>query len=177
MKNKINHDNYENYLFLGLHCSILMNNTEICTYLINKLKSHFDQNYRAYKDILSNWINHQNDQGLSPLHYASYKGNIEIIDLLIENGANLAILNNKGLNVMHLAAQGDQPNSIVYFKEKYHLNIESTDNLGSTPLHWAIFSGSAGAFKFLISYDLDFDKGDSEGLTPLHLAIDQGKYL
>lgn len=41
---------------------------------------------------------------------------------------------------MHISAQGDQPISLAYFKEK-GLSINSKDDKGSTPLHWAAYIG------------------------------------
>jgi len=42
--------------------------------------------------------------------------------------------------VIHIAAQGDQPVSIAYFRSK-GLNTDTPDVKGSTPLHWACFLG------------------------------------
>ena len=72
------------------------------------------------------------------LHYASFRGNIVICDLLIERGADYYMKNLYGLNVIHIAAQGDQPITLFYFKEKC-MNLTCTDNRASTPLHWACF--------------------------------------
>lgn len=43
----------------------------------------------------------------SALHYASYRGNIEMIEILIEIGADVYCKNKFGLGVLHVAAQGD----------------------------------------------------------------------
>ena len=43
-----------------------------------------------------------------------------------------------GLNVMHVAAQGDQAYSLTYFRE-CGLDINSKDDEGCTPLHWACY--------------------------------------
>jgi hypothetical protein len=37
------------------------------------------------------------------------------------------VKNNFGINVMHVAAQGDQPVSLYYFKQK-GMDLRSTDN-------------------------------------------------
>lgn len=117
------------------------------------------------------WVNEKSEQGYTAMHYASYRGNIDIINKLIENGADFEIINKRGLNVLHMAAQGNQPNSLVYFKDKYSMNIQSVDDLGSTPLHWACYTGSENAVIYLISWNVDINCKDKEGLTPLHLAV------
>ena len=48
---------------------------------------------------------------------------------------------------MHIAVQGDQPISLVYFKE-LELQLNCTDKKGSTPLHWASYLGLSRYFKF-----------------------------
>lgn len=123
---------------------------------------------------IKNWINEKSEQGNTALHYASYRGNIEIISKLIDNGAEVEVVNNRGLNVLHMAAQGNQPGSLIYFKEKFSMNIQSVDDLGSTPLHWACYTGSEISVLFLTSWNIKLDSQDREGLTALHLAVMSG---
>ena len=54
----------------------------------------------------------------------------------MESGADISITNASGLNVLHLASQGNYPNMIVYVIDKYGLDINSKDNKGNTALHW-----------------------------------------
>ena len=121
------------------------------------------------------WINFKSTQGYSALHYASYRGNIEIIKLLIENGADVDVTNLLGINVLHMASQGNEPNSIVYFVEKHKLKLNKKDDSGSTPLHWACYSGSEDVLNFILAYkDNDLNIQDKEGYTPLHLSVLSG---
>ena len=124
--------------------------------------------------IIHKWINYKNKQGSTALHYASYKGNLDIIILLIDNGADPEAVNNRGLNMLHFAAQGNQVNSLVYFKEKYSLDVHSMDDLGSTVLHWACYISGEIAVEFILSWQVDIDHADKEGITALHLAVDSG---
>ena len=78
--------------------------------------------------------------------------------------------NNFGINVMHVAAQGDQPISLYFFKEK-GMDIRCKDNRGSTPMHWACYSKSEIALCYLLSWVKYLDDKDIEGFTPLHLAV------
>lgn len=77
-----------------------------------------------------------------------------------------------GLNVLHIAAQGDQPLSLYYFKSK-HMDIYSKDKRLSTPLHWACFSNSEVALIYLLAwYDTDkLNMQDIDGFTPLHMTV------
>lgn len=139
--------------------------------MIDELKVRLGIN--AKKEI-KKWINEKSEQGHTALHYASYRGNIDIITKLVENGAEVEVVNNRGLNVLHMAAQGNQPNALVYFKENFFMNIHSVDDLGSTPLHWACYTGSETAVIFILSWDPNVNAQDREGLSPMHLAVMSG---
>ncbi len=56
------------------------------------------------KQVLA-WVNYKTkDDGFAALHFASFRGNISLIQLLLKNGANMKQQNNFGINVMHVAA-------------------------------------------------------------------------
>jgi ankyrin repeat protein len=124
------------------------------------------------------WVNQKTKkEGNTAIHFASYIGNIDIIDKLIKFKANAEISNFYGNNVLHMAAKGNNPNSIIYFKEKYNIDIESVDELESTPLHRACFYGAFLAANFILSFNVNIDYRDKEGFTPLHLAVMSGKKI
>ena len=82
------------------------------------------------------------------MHFASFHGNVKIIKLLFNNGANVFVKNKQGCNLLHVAAQGDQAYSLTYFRDK-GISINSVDAELSTPLHWACFAGSDTAIYYL----------------------------
>jgi ankyrin repeat protein len=57
------------------------------------------------------------------LHYAAFKGYIEILDYLEGTGADQEIKTKSGLNVLHLSAQGDQIKSFVFYQNKISLTV------------------------------------------------------
>ena len=74
----------------------------------------FDQ---VSQDEVYRWVNSctTKDQ-FTPLHLASFKNNIDAIETLITYGANPHAKNELGLNMLHVAAQGDSAVSLYYFK-------------------------------------------------------------
>ena len=133
-------------------------------YLCNYLEKNLN------KPEIENYINTKNETGFTVLHFASFRGKIPIISRLIHLHADLYTKNEKGLTILHLAAQGNQPNSLAYFKEKFSLDLNQLDNVKSTPLHWACYTGSLKAVEYLLCNDVELDKTDNEGVTALHLA-------
>ena len=51
------------------------------------------------------------------------------------------------------------------------MDINDTDNRGSTPLHWACYSKSEFALSYILAMSPDLEPQDQAGYTPLHLAI------
>lgn len=60
--------------------------------------------------------------------------------MLEKHGADIYTINTQGLTVLHIAAQGDSPLLMFYYLNK-GLKISVADSKGSTPLHWACYSG------------------------------------
>lgn len=70
-----------------------------------------------------------------------------------------------------MAAQGNNPNIIIYFKVKYNMSLLSKDCQGNIPLHWACYNSSEEAINFLLSYMNDINIQNNDGKTPLHIAV------
>ena len=92
----------------------------------------------------------------------------------MESGADVSVTNSSGLNVLHLASQGNYPNIIVFLVEKYEIDINSKDNKGNTALHWAVYMNSKQAVDYLIYYNIDTSLRDNDGETALGIAINKG---
>lgn len=120
---------------------------------------------------LSQLINIQDEEGNTAIHYVAFKGNLDVLVTLMEKGGDIFLRNNSGLSVMHMAAQGDKANLLIYFKDKFDMNILDRDNSGNTPLHWACYTSAENSLNFLISWMDDINVVDKQGQTPLHIAI------
>ena len=108
------------------------------------------------KEELKNYINCQDEEGNSVLLYATFKGNYEVVTELIQNGADIYERNFMGLSVMHMAAQGDRPNLLIFFKDKYDMDILDKDYAGNTPLHWACHTTAENAINIQFIKKLNF---------------------
>ena len=121
---------------------------------------------------LTNWVNMPTDERFSALHFSTYHGNIELIRLMVEHmSADYTTKNVYGANVLHVAAQGDQPCPLYYFVAIKDMDINEADNRGSTPLHWACYSKAEFALSYILAMGPELEMLDQNGLTPLHLAV------
>ena len=148
-----------------LHRLIIMDIQTLFSNAFASLKEKF------LKEEFIQFINLQDIQGNTALLYAVFKGNYDIVKTLIENGSDYKMRNFMGLSVMHMCAQGDKPSLLIYFKDKYNLDIYDRDFNGNTPLHWAVNSASENSINFLISWMKNINFVDKKGQTPLHIAI------
>ena len=120
------------------------------------------------EEIFKNFINAKTQiDNQTALHYASFRGNIKIINLLIENYADINALTSNGYNMLHKAAQGNKPSAIVYFNKKYNISLESTDENLMNALHLAAFNGMDNSVIYLLSLGINPNLKDKFGYTAL----------
>ena len=135
------------------------------TSLFDLIKEKLSENdLRAY-------VNKPDEDSNTPLLYATFKGSYDKVECLIKNGAKVEMRNFMGLSVMHMAAEGDKPNMLIYFKNKYGFSVNDRDYPGNTPLHWACHMAAENSINFLLSWIDDINILDRKGQTPLHLGI------
>lgn len=105
--------------------------------------------------IFDRWLNAKTKgEGWTALHYASFQGNVDAIHTLVKYKARFDIINNNGLNMLHVSAQGDTALPLFLFMSK-GLDINSKDKRGSTALHWACYSQSETAIAYILAWNPD----------------------
>ena len=146
--------------------SVYFDLTEVSEYLID----YFRDKIKSTTKYLD-YLNLRNIKGYDALLYASYRGNYTIFQKLLDNGAYLNSTNITGLNVLHLAAQGNRLNIIASLTEKYIFNINSQDNNGNTALHWAVYFNNQQSIDYLLYYKIDINIKDNNNCTAMDIAI------
>ena len=94
----------------------------------------------------------------------------EIVDALLEAGADPNIPNNENSTPLHKAAETGMADIVTrLLKGKAYLNIQTTE--GTTPLHEATHYGHLGAIKVLLHNHADPNITDyTNEMAPLHIA-------
>ena len=164
-----------------LHNACALDKTDVIITIIEKTKIRLgldnksnitseekSQNEKTFKDFINDQTEGDNQ---TALHYASFRGNIKIIKLLIANHADINSLTHTGYNMIHKAAMGNKPSAIIYFNKKYNMSLEDTDENQMNALHLAVRNGMENSVIFLLSLGLNPNFKDKDGNTALHYAV------
>ena len=128
-------------------------------------------------------INSQDDNGQTPLHCVvenKKQGYGQVVNLLLEHGANPNIVDYIGQYPLTLAAQKEPHSKEYEGKVIDSLLINGAepnqqDRRGRTALHHVASYGLIQAIKLLKRYRAGPDFTDEDGATPLHLAASNGQ--
>lgn len=129
-------------------------------------------------DALKWLLKHQADSNNSisqqtPLIQAIQKNNLEIMDILLENGADIDMQNPFGIRPLHYAVAHHQ-NDMVTYLLNHQANPNGGDFSGVTPLMLAILKKNIIAVDMLLEQDnLDINQQSNHSRTALHYAIEQ----
>ena len=126
------------------------------------------KNLQIFKDFINAKTEGDNQ---TALHFASFRGNIKIIKLLISNYAEINALTSKGYNMIHKAATGNKPSAIIYFNKKYNMSLEDTAENQMTALHLAIRNCMENSVIYLLNLGINVNSKDKDGNTDLHYAL------
>ena len=111
--------------------------------------------------------------GHSPIHWAiiSETGG-ELFDHVIGLGADLLLVDRRGCNLIHYAARANNLRALGKILE-CGLEVNSVDDFGWSPLHWAAAStrASTQVIKALLRKECNIDLKDRDGRTALDLAL------
>ena len=149
---------------------------------VEKVRKLIKDKWNVNQPIVSEW-SHTSE---SPLTAAVQTGNLEIIKLLVENGADVNFQGGEYSTApLAIAAQGAKLGVLQYLLTK-HPKLDIKDRNESTPMHLAIGMSSrdygshemeyAAIVEALIQAGADIYATDSAGRTPGMLADYEDSY-
>ena len=111
----------------------------------------------------------------SALHYAVLRNNVNIVKILISNGASLYKADDTGVTALHYAAKNNNPELVNCFLSEQKLE-DIPDNQGRTALMWAASQGSKDVLDLMLKNPSYFSVHacDKDGLSALHFACIAG---
>jgi len=119
-----------------------------------------------------NEINVQDSRGFTPLHLASGKGHIEIVEFLLNHGADTESEIFDGETPLLVAARFAINGKYETIKTllEHGAKVNHKDKDSRTALHYAAMYSGKEVMNLLISYGADVNARDKDQTTPLHQA-------
>eukprot|EP01027_Heterolobosea_sp_BB2_P014661 GEZU01021028.1.p1 GENE.GEZU01021028.1~~GEZU01021028.1.p1 ORF type:complete len:215 (-),score=56.31 GEZU01021028.1:20-664(-) len=114
-------------------------------------------------------IKEQRNQ-VTPLHWAAREGKLNVLEFLLENGADINFQDKDGYSALHYAALNGHTD-VVRHLVKEGANVNAVDNQLRTPLHRACEKNRFDCVKILVvDGKADVNKQNRHGWTALHYA-------
>jgi ankyrin repeat protein len=112
-------------------------------------------------------------KGWTPLHIVAKKGNKDLAELLLLNGANVNAKDKAGDTPLHDAAFNGYV-ALVDLLLENKADVNAKDRAGITPLHYAATMNKKDVATSLLEHHADVNAKTGKSLTPLHLAAGVG---
>ena len=113
--------------------------------------------------------------GLFPLHKAASVGDLKMIECLLDNGADVDVIDKRKKTALHHAIGSDH--SIADLLLSRGSDVDAADDKSRTPLHISCerWDCPDETFYALLDYGADVNHRDANGKTALHIAIECGR--
>jgi len=120
-------------------------------------------------------------RGSTAVMFASERGFLPIVKLLIENGANVSTPNRFGFTALHASTSGNHL-EVSKVLIANGADVNAADENGRSPLFFAAEKNLLEHTRLLKEHGADLDVRDGKQWTPLYAAVDKGsldvaKYL
>lgn len=116
-----------------------------------------------------------NEKLSDALYYLIFYAELEDIISIIEKGAQLDSVFERGDSFVHLAVQANRLDVLEHLQKK-GLTLFGTNNEGMTALHVAAEYNHREVAKYLLKERLEIEALSAEEETPLHIASEVGAY-
>ena len=119
-------------------------------------------------------VNAPDPLGKTPLFFAITYGKEDMVEYLIERGADVNAHDKTGLTPLHVPPIMSRP-ACADLLVKAGAEIDAVDEFGDTPLHSGAIHGMTGMIGFLVRRGADIHAKNNKGLTPIDLARKYGQ--
>ena len=106
----------------------------------------------------------------APLHSAAYYGDLEVVQKLIEYGADISAEDFKGYSPLYFASEGVhlKDRTVLRLLLEHGADVNARTKDGETALHNASIFGALEVVRLLLEHGADVNARQEYGITPLH---------
>jgi hypothetical protein len=113
---------------------------------------------------------HCPSQGKTALHLAAERGQIAIVDVLLQRDLDPSLPDSDGRTALHVAVEKNHPD-LVQMLARVKANVNAQDDQGHTALHLAVIAENVEMVEILLGVtSIELESKDKEGQTALHHA-------
>ncbi|GAS80296.1 ankyrin repeat domain-containing protein [Paenibacillus amylolyticus] len=123
----------------------------------------------------------ENQDGLTPLGYASHYGQAGAVRVLLEHGANVNAISHSKISfipsntALHAALAGERSPEVIHLLLEHGASTSILDSDGQHALHSAAFhTDQTELIEMLLQHGADPSALNSSGQTALHIALERG---
>ncbi|KAI7009425.1 Palmitoyltransferase akr1, ankyrin repeat-containing protein akr1 [Hortaea werneckii] len=117
------------------------------------------------------------DAQATPVLWASKRCHLQVVALLLANGADPLMKDDQGYNLLHSATLDGNVFQLVLLLHQPDISVDVRDSQGHTSLMWAAYKGFGACVDVLLRWGADVHAADDMGFTALHWALVRGNYL
>ena len=164
-----------------LHRAIEYNNIDVIKELLGSKKIDIESKLPE-NTIITNNNERWYADGDTPLLLACYYGYSDIVELLLNYGANLEARDSiDSAMAIHIASSKGHSDIIKTIMESYSAKkinnlVDIEDDTGTTPLMWAAMNNQISAINMLLKYGANINAQDYDGWSALHFAAASQSY-
>ncbi|XP_076880324.1 DNA-binding protein RFXANK isoform X2 [Brachyhypopomus gauderio] len=141
---------------------------------IHQLAAHGDLT-QVKTQLTCDWslLNSQDERGFTPLIWAAAFGEMEMVQFLLEKGADPKTFARERESALSLASAGGFAD-IVGILLKHEVDVDSYDWNGGTPLLYAVRGNHMKCVEALLRHGADITFEADSGYSPVALAVALG---
>jgi len=118
-------------------------------------------------------INVADNAGIQPIHHAAKGCHNELVEYLLECGADSNATTSNGWTPIHYAVLYGHREMVECLVGR-GADINASDNEGSYPIHYAVMAGQISMVEYLVAQGANIGATDGHGSQPIHAAAGYG---
>ncbi|KAG9723752.1 palmitoyltransferase akr1, partial [Aureobasidium melanogenum] len=116
------------------------------------------------------------DAEATPVLWASKRCHLDVVNLLLQQGADPLLTDDQGYNLLHSATLDGNVFQLILLLHQADVPVDIPDSQGHTSLMWAAYKGFPACLDVLLKWGADVHARDDLGFTALHWALVKGSY-
>jgi len=167
---------FETFVTLASRCENLMKQNAVGNTLLHLACTFNRKEIVNYLLIQKSDLEVENAHGLTALSCSSVYGSPDIMEALLDAGADPAHCNRNGSNIWHAAASSLSPEPLERLCQRSKvIRLEDRNSFGYTPLLSAVATGVKVTVAKLLALGANIHATDNQASGVLHLAATYGK--